>query len=903
MNRWALATSASLLACGSAQAAPGYPPVTTPSLTIPGYPAVTGFDASEQIVNGLLGAAAFPSNGGLVANYPPQHAAEFLNLDDYVKVHIGRSYYDGAMTAGSNVLTTTAAHFSTADAGQPIWVVGQRADGGTVSGTITSYISPTQVGLSFTAINTSPTYGIASVQLATNGSGQYAGDTFTITGQTGQTANVVGTILDTQVSAASLVNGGSGGTASASCSMMGTTGNLRFKKNVTYVGLYVTVSAGGSITSVNSIFNPGDYTTNPNTGATAEPIVPARLFNGNLKSDACATFTGTQPTVSLTTNVVPINSALNVTSYGAFSTAQSNNSTFSVTTTHGTGLQLSPLTTRQNTGLWTEGTDNGAEVAKAITIANADQALGMRTVLWASPGACSTAGTAGVACPNVLNTGAYVIGPGTTLPTLNNGVVIKGQDKINTLFYVSPDYPGSAVFAWAGNTLISPGTTINPITMSYSAGWRGPGLSDVTIVGDVTATHEIDAVAFWDVTTYAWVHDVNIMTMPGRCFGLGTAITTGNQSKISESEFERNKCWYSGGWYGGGQIAGGGTVPAFDIMAQKTGGTASDDNRIKGTQIYSFAGICFAMHGSTGGGLGFYWIDGLRCEGGHSNGADQISIGNYVSTDGATVNNSVFNELQLIDVTLGSYAIHLQAPSGTTLANVANNNQFTNVTIAGGQPYGGGVAVDAGWNNNFQLSNESADAVDWQIGYSASGGSTLAVGNTLSTLEDTSVWNINNPTAINVPMNAYVNGGLGVSSGQYALPLSALGVSVAPLSNGLVPLANLPPPTGSTAPLQTATGTACTSGALPITAMLTQLQSGGNGYAALPTIPTGQTWQIWNNTGNTITICSINNVTGSGQAFKYDPSGTGPPAHGYGLASASHVSVSAMSVGTLETAP
>lgn len=877
-------------------------PVTAPGFQFgTGGPTVNSFDATMQNVGGVEGVAPFITNGGLNALTAPQRAASFLSIDDFAGPPYGLSYTDGSMTAGSNVLTTTAAHFLPSDVGSGIWVVGQRADGGTQYGTITAYNSPTSVNLSFNAVVNSPTYGIASVKIAANGSNYAAGDTVTIHGNTGQTVDTTVQILDTQVSAIAINNGGGGGTNSANCSMMGTTGNLRFKKNVTYVTFYVTIS-GGTITAINSILNNGDYTTNPNiyaNGGLTEPVVPAQLYSGALRVDACAAFTGAQPTMRLTTSVSPAATAMVVTQYGAFSSQQSNNTVFTTTTSGlGTGLTLNQSTNRQNTGLYTYGPEANAGIAKAINIANADQALGMRNVLWFSSGECANAGNANVACSSVRSTGVYILGPSMALPTLNNGVEVRGQGKANTLIYKAYNYPGTAALIFAGNTLISPGETINPVTLSFSPAWRGSAVSDLTIVGDLTATSQSDAIDFDDVSTYVNIRDVDVIDNPGRCLGLGVAITTGNQAKNSESRFTNLHCWYTGGWYGGGQLQGGGVVPTIDDMVLKpSGGTSQDDQRFLNIDIYSPAGKCIWMHGSTGGGLGNDFFTNIRCEGGHATGTDdQIALGDVVSTDGANVNNTNFDNLQMIDPRYGSFAIHTMAPAGTTLANLVNNVHFNHVTIAGGQPFGGGVAFDACWWCDVQISNTGADGVDFQSGYSAAGGSAQAVNVSLNTVEDTSTWNINNPTIVPVNMAAYVAGGLGVSGGQMAIPLNGIGTLVPPLVAGQVPAQYIPAQSATVNALQTATGTSCSAGAYQITALWTVFQSGGGTYADLPAIPTGQKYDVWNNTGNAITICSASNAGVGSQNFKYATTG-------YSLPSQGHVGVAAVSTGTLEVTP
>lgn len=94
------------------------------------------------------------------------------------------------------------------------------------------------------------------------GAGYAPGDISTLAGGTGIAATV--TVTDTKLVLATIVSGGTSGTP-GSAQVQGTTGtgNLFI--------LDVTIGAGGDITSIDDINDPGDYTINP-TVLTAEPV-------------------------------------------------------------------------------------------------------------------------------------------------------------------------------------------------------------------------------------------------------------------------------------------------------------------------------------------------------------------------------------------------------------------------------------------------------------------------------------------------------------------------------------------------------------------------------------------------------------------------------------------------------
>lgn len=123
------------------------------------------------------------------------------------------------------------------------------------------------------AVLTVATTKIISAAVNAPGTGYAPADTITLAGGTA-TTNGVFTVTHTKVVSATIAAAGTGGTPGAQ-TVTGTTGTgTKFQAAVT-------VSAGGVITSVNSISVAGDYTVNP-TIITAEPVTGGGLTGAEL---------------------------------------------------------------------------------------------------------------------------------------------------------------------------------------------------------------------------------------------------------------------------------------------------------------------------------------------------------------------------------------------------------------------------------------------------------------------------------------------------------------------------------------------------------------------------------------------------------------------------------------------
>lgn len=103
----------------------------------------------------LSSAASARDNLQLGSYATANKPAHIFNVADYGAVGDGKIVSDGAMTAGSSVLTcTTSTPFTSGDVGKSIIVLNAGSSGETLVGTITSFASASQVTLSVTASST-----------------------------------------------------------------------------------------------------------------------------------------------------------------------------------------------------------------------------------------------------------------------------------------------------------------------------------------------------------------------------------------------------------------------------------------------------------------------------------------------------------------------------------------------------------------------------------------------------------------------------------------------------------------------------------------------------------------------------------------------------------------------------
>jgi hypothetical protein len=253
------------------------------------------------------------------------------------------AFNDGAIAAGSNVLSSASHSCVSADVGKQIILHGSGASGLPQQGIVSS-CSGASFALSFSATLATPWIGAWSAIVATpqSGLGSYApNDTLTCAGGSGVVANCVFTVSSTQVQSATVASAGSSCVNGSSQIISGTTGaGVKFSALVTV--------AGNAIAAVNAISVAGAYTVNPTT-LPAEPVT----------GDSCV-----GATLNIKMGVLSLNGA----APGEATSWPSPNSP--TTSGAGTGATIR-LVSYQVGGNYTFGTDDTAALTAAAATAAA----------------------------------------------------------------------------------------------------------------------------------------------------------------------------------------------------------------------------------------------------------------------------------------------------------------------------------------------------------------------------------------------------------------------------------------------------------------------------------------------------------------------------------------------------
>ena len=305
-----------------------------------GNVAITGGTISGADVGGAVSTAT----GG---NLPLTNSARFaqqINAKDYAAGD-SATYTNGTVAAGGNVITSTSRSCVAADIGKAILLHGSGAAGAPQQGTVVA-CSGSGWSVSFTAVLQTPWNGLWSGTVSAPGTGYAPGNTLTMTGGTQILGPASWTIVQTKAVSASVVAGGSGGTAGA-CTVTGTTGATALGVNGSKFSATGTVS-GGSLSGALVVTVGGNYTTNPTT-LTAEPVTGCNLTGA-------------------TVSVVMGAGTLTVANNGSYSSLTA--SPVSTSSGSGSGATVSTSGYRAG-GSFTIGTDDTAGFAAALAAASA----------------------------------------------------------------------------------------------------------------------------------------------------------------------------------------------------------------------------------------------------------------------------------------------------------------------------------------------------------------------------------------------------------------------------------------------------------------------------------------------------------------------------------------------------
>jgi hypothetical protein len=324
-----------------------------PSELAPGA-AASNIGTLGGVLSGTLPSPSFApyaasGNGATNSATPNQRSGHVANVVDDFGAKGNTVTISGTCTiaASSTALHCPGATFTSADVGKYILVHGPAASGAALTTTIAAFVDGQDVTLTVAAATSVPQSGLYALTVTISGvSASYAPlDTVYLTANQGTTTTQAELLINTtQVSAAAASVNGSGCT-NGTYTVTGTTGRgTLFTANITV--------ASNVVTSVNS-FTAGVYLINPTT-LTAEPVTGV-------------TGCSAQPQLALT--MAPLTWFFQ--NAGLFGGTLPTSFTQASTSGTGAGAIWSPSNWVQNGAYTVYGSDDTANVAAAISAAEA----------------------------------------------------------------------------------------------------------------------------------------------------------------------------------------------------------------------------------------------------------------------------------------------------------------------------------------------------------------------------------------------------------------------------------------------------------------------------------------------------------------------------------------------------
>lgn len=660
----------------------------TPLSAILGLP-VSGNASTAQVTT---------SQTGGVAQALAAHYAEVIDLQTlggvpdgmWVSPNQDGGSYGATMTAGSAVLTTTHGPFTAAMVGKKIYVVGAGVSGGVLESSILSFQSANQVTLANNASTSVPITWIGQISNASSTiTASYApGDTVTFATGTYTTAGV-GTIDSTTPANATVDAAGSGGTANATCTLTGSLTGGTPTNGVSTITLGVTLTSGGGISAINSI-SGAQWSANPSS------LTGVAVSN----QSGCGSISGA------TVNVLMGPDFTYVSTQGNYTATPSG--TPSSTSGSGAGAVFSlkfPLN-----GEFLVGTDNTAVINQAVADVNAWALIGVPACIYAPPG----------------NYAVF----GTSLTQFADGVpgcVMGSAGEAITQFLISPVFSGpvfSASQGWLGNSHGFGQNTTSTWQTTSGAGptglvGTGPVFAWFTITGDRADTSQADAIDLYDQNDEVVIDHVTVNTMPGACISAGALTENATQAYMRESRLTNDRCFSDG--------LAANSIPAVTITS--VGTIASNETDISELQIYApyYTGLLIDS-GGTNGAYGIHG-DGVRIEGVEQNPtgvqSDLLQIGDSSNTTATAQDISIHG--RFYDPYFGGYAIAVlgggvaASPYGLEIGGY----------VGGGAPYGGGLNVQIGRSNTYNLTAVSTFGYDITFGEAQGSGGYVGAENLL----------------------------------------------------------------------------------------------------------------------------------------------------------------------------
>jgi hypothetical protein len=679
VRRWLLAALLAAAVATSAQAQYGG---NIPPGSVLGNPEATARPAVPMLPS--------QARGGLGVGRP-------VSIMDFGARADAVTYPDAVVAAGSTTLTSARANFTQGDIGKKIQVDGAAGIWQPpLRTTIAAVVDAHTVTLAAAATKATPSRWLAAAFVATpRTAGNYVpGDLLTVQGGT-YTTQAVLKVVSTNVTATSIAAAGANGVNGA-CRVQGTTGTgTMLQQDVTI--------AGGAITALGSIVQPGHYFTKP-TNIAAEPVTNAPGYNC-VPTGATLNLTMGVEQVAVTTkgdyDPVAIPADPFATSAGSIGGATG------ATFTSG-GI---PWGTFTATGTYVYGTDDSAALKTAIDTAAASFTAGRPSYVF-------------------MPTGNYLI-DSTSTPLMQSGLGVKGEGTDKTNIIIGANYVGDLFSwseAWGGTAMIGNGLG-NP-TYLISGDTSGPKAVGFSVMGTRAAGAQQNVLMFYDRNDNVFIDDIEITAVNGRCLGSGTLRVT-VEAYMRESLIGRLRC----------HAAGAPGIPAMEF-GTVSGGESSNEINLNDINIYANYGDGLVFKDNIGG----IRISKLRIEGQQwaDLGADLLRIGDPASMYGSIVGITV-DQLELFTAYPGKAALRVTAPPAD-----ASRIYFIRVlsgAIGSGLPMGYGVVLEAGRNMTFKLHDIYSWNTNWTM-TSAAAGTFLD----MDGQEQNLTYNVANPRALSMPV-------------------------------------------------------------------------------------------------------------------------------------------------------
>lgn len=587
-----------------------------------------------------------------------------------------KSGADGTMTSGSATFTSATASFAPTDCNvthgngctgtvDKIITVDYAGGAGNLgtplSTTIIGYNSSTSVTLAAAASNTVP-YTVSQMLARTTTllpssnvvgaiTGYVPGDTITVAGGTA-TSPAVLSINGTQVTAAAIVAGGTGGTVgggsdTGNCTVRGTTGAPSTALAVTTVTI-----TSGIITAIVRHTSRGFYTTNP-TDPANEPVTGDVGEDSPDDPDISSAPERASPCTGITGAVMAFNMgpALPIVQdVGRYSVAPTNPVMQASTSGSGTGANFTMTFT--GTGYYTYSTDDSGAFSVAIDAANTIANAGGRTCIY-------------------VPAGVYGL-RANTLPIFARNGCVRGDGSEQSVMAIDAGYSGN-VWSWSNAWLgaLHFSGTLDNIT---DTGRAGPSIDGMTIRGDRSSPNLQHAISFFDRNDYVYINDVQVANLPGRCLFAGELLN-GSIGQFREGFVDNFIC------------SGTGTAALAAVEIKNTG-LSSGPTTFARMSIYGSAGKSLFIHN----GARELNFAQLRIEGLQNN-----LVGNLVQiSDPADTINTYqvrFAQLRLTSAAPGTAAFMVEpnASGGMPYAISVLDGMIT-----GGLNYGTGINIQGG---------------------------------------------------------------------------------------------------------------------------------------------------------------------------------------------------------------